>query len=50
MTISIIKNNYHKYNSAIRKGIPIFVKFYSTGCGACISMQPEWKKFLKKIS
>ena len=32
MTISIIKNNTQKYNNAVKKNTPLFVKFYSKSC------------------
>ena len=49
MTISIIKNNIQQYNNAIKKGTPLFVKFYSKHCNACISMEQEWNKFTKQM-
>ena len=49
MTITIIKNNVHQYNNAILQDIPMFVKFYSKDCGACIAMQQEWNKFVKHL-
>ena len=49
MTISIIKNNTQKYNNAVKKNTPLFVKFYSKHCGACVAMEQEWNKFTKQM-